>query len=57
MKKADVKKFAMLAVALVVLYGGYTLLKGEDICFGFDGKPCDFKNGKDMNKDKNNNMY
>lgn len=59
MKKADFKKFVMLAVALVVLYGGYTLLKDKDICFGFDGKPCDFKNGKDMNKDKNNNnnMY
>lgn len=52
MKKSDVKKFAMLAVVLVLLYGGYTLLKDQDICFGFDGKPCDFKNRKDMNKNR-----
>ena len=52
MKDSDVKKFAMLAVALVVLYGGYTLLKGQDICLGFDGKPCDFKNHTDMNKNR-----
>ena len=24
--------------------------KGQDLCLGFDGKPCDFKNHKDMNK-------
>ena len=52
MKDSDVKKFAMLAVALVVLYGGYTFLKGQDICLGLDGKPCDFKNHKDRNKNR-----
>ena len=38
---------AVLLVALVV-----NLSKGSDICFGFDGKPCDFKNHKDRNKSR-----
>ena len=52
MKDSDVKKYVILAVVLVVLYGGYSVLKGGDICLGLDGKPCDFKNHKDRNKNR-----
>ena len=45
------KKLAIF-LGVVILVIAVTLSKNADICFGFDGQPCDFKNHKDMNKSR-----
>ena len=46
------KQIAILVGAVLLVALVMNLSKGSDICFGFDGKPCDFKNHKDMNKSR-----
>ena len=46
------KQLAILVGAVLLVALVMNLSKISDICFGFDGKPCDFKNHKDMNKSR-----
>ena len=44
------KSYWWILLLLLVVGGGYMISQQTDVCWGFDGKKCDFVNHVDINK-------